>query len=501
MNQTRPLNAGRVNRAGAALARQAAGVTLPGACRFFVWSAALLFTAIFVTSALRHYEAFGVQTFDQAIFDQGLWLLSRGKAPFVTLRGLNIFGEHSSFIMVLLVPLYWAWPDPQALIVATVVIVAVGAPIVYAIGRAVDLDPRPAALMSVLYLLTPAVGWTVWWGFHPELMAIPFLLLGFLFVLKDQPWWAVLMVGLVLLAKEDATLVVAPFGLWMMCSRKSRTAGGIVVAASVAVFMLNMYVLIPLLSPVGEHPLLSSRYGRFGDGAIGIVVGVLTGPVAVARLLADWARGWYLVQLLAPFALAIVWRPRILLIGIPIALANLLSAIPYQFDIRYQYTACLIAIISVAAVVGIRKAQDVLSTRWLMALLGAMLLVGIAANVAWSPSPIGFQRNAFAAPTPEDRRIDEVLSLIPPDAVVSADPFIAPHLTRRDRVYMFPNPFEREYWSVPSQPPADAGNVEWVVATRSDDRTPILDYLVDSGDYRTVFDNGTLVLLTRNRPL
>jgi uncharacterized membrane protein len=49
----------------------------------------------------------GTSGFDYGIFDQGIWLLSRFHDPFVTINGRNLFGDHTSFILVFLVPFYW----------------------------------------------------------------------------------------------------------------------------------------------------------------------------------------------------------------------------------------------------------------------------------------------------------------------------------------------------------------------------------------------------------
>src|SRR4029450_4605686 len=47
---------------------------------------------------------------------QGVWLLSRFRDPFVTIRGLSLFGDHTSYILVLVAPLYWVWADPRRLL-------------------------------------------------------------------------------------------------------------------------------------------------------------------------------------------------------------------------------------------------------------------------------------------------------------------------------------------------------------------------------------------------
>src|ERR1035437_10413333 len=51
---------------------------------------------------LRTYHQ---NAYDMAIPDQGIWLLSHFQSPFVTVMGKNLFGDHTSFIFFLLVPL------------------------------------------------------------------------------------------------------------------------------------------------------------------------------------------------------------------------------------------------------------------------------------------------------------------------------------------------------------------------------------------------------------
>jgi uncharacterized membrane protein len=53
-------------------------------------------------------DGYGTPGYDMGIFDQGVWLLSRFHAPFVTVMGRDLFGDHTSFILLLAVPLYWA---------------------------------------------------------------------------------------------------------------------------------------------------------------------------------------------------------------------------------------------------------------------------------------------------------------------------------------------------------------------------------------------------------
>ena len=54
-------------------------------------------------TSIQHSN-FGTFGFDMGIFDQGIWLLSRFREPFVTVRGLNYFGNHSNYTTLAFVP-------------------------------------------------------------------------------------------------------------------------------------------------------------------------------------------------------------------------------------------------------------------------------------------------------------------------------------------------------------------------------------------------------------
>ena len=88
--------------------------------------AALVFTAVFSYRMVTEYRRFGLNAFDLGIFDQGLWLLSRFESPFITVRGLHLLADHSSYIMLPLAPLYWIAPHAEVLLIFTVVLLAIG---------------------------------------------------------------------------------------------------------------------------------------------------------------------------------------------------------------------------------------------------------------------------------------------------------------------------------------------------------------------------------------
>ncbi|NNF87551.1 MAG: DUF2079 domain-containing protein [Acidimicrobiia bacterium] len=419
-----------------------------------VWIGTAVFAAVHAALIVGRFHRFGVYTFDFGIFDQGLWLLSRFDDPFVTLRGLNLFADHSSYIMVLLTPLYWIWADPRVLLVVTVVALAASGPLLFAIGRRIGLRPTLAAAISLAFLVHPAMRWATWDNFHPELLVPPLMLGALLLILNERPWWAFGLVAIALTAKEDVALVAVPFGLWVAW-RYHRWAGLTMAAAATGAFALNFLVLLPAFSPTGEV-LYTGRYTEYGTSALGIIGGVAANPVSV---LGDITRADSLAYLrdmvlTAPTSLA---APVVLLLGLPITMANALSTHFYQIDIRYHYTIYLLTAVGIAALYGARWLQTRASRTaygWIVA------AVVLAAFLGLGPGPDGSAWDGLE----DAAAVEAAIDLIGPDDVVSANSTLAVHLAHRTTVYRFPNPFRELDYGTPGidyDPPA--GDVEWII--------------------------------------
>jgi hypothetical protein len=141
---------------GAGLCALALGVTLA------------VFVLAFVAATWTVHDRFGTYGFDLGIYDQATWLLSRGRAPFVTVRGLDLLGQHAAYVMVLLAPLYRLWADPRLLLLLQVLFLALPAVVVYRLGGRHLGHPAAGLAVAVAYLAYPGVQWAISWQFHPE---------------------------------------------------------------------------------------------------------------------------------------------------------------------------------------------------------------------------------------------------------------------------------------------------------------------------------------------
>ncbi|MBA2496804.1 MAG: DUF2079 domain-containing protein [Acidimicrobiia bacterium] len=123
----------------------------------------------------RHHDV----AFDLGIYDKGNWLLSEGERPFVTVRGLDLFGHHTNLILYLWAPFYrFLGAGAEFLVVSEMVLVGLAVIPVYLLARdrLRSVGDDRAGLLAVglaaVFLLNPSVQNQLWWMFHPDTLSI-----------------------------------------------------------------------------------------------------------------------------------------------------------------------------------------------------------------------------------------------------------------------------------------------------------------------------------------
>ncbi|MGH9061280.1 MAG: DUF2079 domain-containing protein, partial [Acidimicrobiales bacterium] len=163
-------------------------------------------------------DGYGTPAYDMGIFDQGIWLLSRFHATFVTIMGRDLFGDHTSFILLLAVPLYWVYPHASALLVLQSCLLALAAVPIYLLARP-RLGTGCATLLAAAYLLNPALQNGNLEQFHPEAFLVLTMAVAIYAAAEWRPRLLGVAVVLSLLCKEDTALLIIPLGLWVAWRR------------------------------------------------------------------------------------------------------------------------------------------------------------------------------------------------------------------------------------------------------------------------------------------
>ncbi|HEX2036252.1 MAG TPA: DUF2079 domain-containing protein [Chloroflexota bacterium] len=443
-----------------------------------VFALALLIALYAITAgglALRRHWNLESQALDMGYADQVTWNAAAGRGlRFTVFRGNvgaehgqplsygpgadrdSLFAYHVELLFFPIAALYWLRAGPETLIVLLTVVLALGAVPVYLIARH-QLRHRGAALaFGVMYLLFPSVQGANLADFHVVSMSATLLLGAAYFLLTRRPWWFALLAGLATAAKEEVGLLVGMLGLYAWLVQGQRRLGSLVAGASFAWVALCFLVLIPRANG-GAGSLFVSRYGDAMDVLRSFPAELLAGRLALP--VPDYAVR-YVTHLLASTGFLALLSPLHLLLAAPGLAVNGLSGSIWQHGGGAHYSSEVVPGLLLAAIAGTRRLSD-LAWRYMKippgraaaatAVAGLTLAMvqshhqgilppatrSLSSAVPDALSPHGLSTHAA--------RARPILDLIPPQAAVSAQSNLFPHLSHREKIYVFPAVDDAEY--------------------------------------------------------
>lgn len=462
---------------------------------------------------LRH-NRFGTFDFDTGIYDQFLWQAAHFRG-FSTVRGVTFFGHHASFGFFFLVPFAWLGAGPNFWNVFNAVALASCAPILYVIAR--DRFGRPwiSAAVGLAWLAQPSVQWWVHEGFHPECVALPFLFATWLFgqriaqrlgegvaVERRLQWWFWLSLLGAVMWKEDLALAVVGMGLVWMIRRHWRLGIPVVIAAALWFAVFGAF----MVPQIAGGTVYSGIYGELGATPGEMVFNSVQDPGMLLERWQDNDALGYSSRLHRSFGYVAVLSPVTWLIGAPQWFADISSAASFTWDMRYRYQA----IPTVALTISFVEAAWFLSRkrRWLGE---AAIVLGLTAALwsgwvhgpgPWSPDNYRAGYWPLSEPATQDAK-EAALALIRPGDGVSADYLLVPHLTHREVIYTFPNPWRNSNYGVENSALGDPAAVDWIVvdtALVNDENRTLYDSIKASGEFQVAMQRDGVEVLRRIEP-
>ncbi|MBI4882842.1 MAG: DUF2079 domain-containing protein [Actinobacteria bacterium] len=432
-----------------ALAHQLA--TMHSAARL-VALGVIVFAVVFGSLGVQNQRNFGTWSYDMGIYDQGIWLISRGE-QFMSVRGMNFWGHHFNVIAYLFVPAYWLGAGPEFLYVVQALALALGAVPTYLIARDKLRSPWWGLLFAVVYLMYAPVQWISWAMFHPEALVITPFLFAWWFATRERWGWFFAMVLLALSTREDVALAVIMLGLVLAIYmrgapdyRRILQRCGVTVVLAGVWYVVATKLVLPYFNDGKEPFYITYFYGNYGSDTPEILGTIIRHPNRVISDAVQHDRIVFYKQMSWPMGWVYLANPLGLLMALPQLLASVIGLSPYARIIKYQYTSVMIAPMIIASIHG---AYTLSKLRALRAVLPIwLLLCSFTSNVAWSPSPLGEDVNYFvwSRDHPRHDSMRTALTFIPPDASVTASYQLLPHLSHRREIYDWPNPFWASVW-------------------------------------------------------
>jgi uncharacterized membrane protein len=440
---------------------------------------------VFSTLVVWRHDRYGSFDFDLGIWDQSAWLLAHN-GGLNTVRGLHVLSHHFTPALYAYVPFYWLGAGANFLDVTMVLAVCAAVVVLYHIGRHHLRDDWHALIPALALMISFTAQWLLQETFHPEVMAVPFLLWAYLAAVKGR--WRQYAAAVVLACfwKEDIALACVMIGVFFAFRGRrtvtgdegpalTRRAGLITAAACFAYFVFATQFVIPHFSEGGNFTEVF--FGDLGTTSPEIVKSILTRPDLVQEHLDKSDPANYFWNLAATFGFVSLLSPLALIIGLPQAAINMLANQNFFWPTTVHYATVPLVAMAIAAVEGVARFRRLPVRRFLLSL---MAVGAFFTAVSWGVSPVSKDFRSGYWPldeSPNREALDWAVSLPAEDDAVSVMYNITPHLTHRTEAYTFPNPWIASNWAVNGENRPDPSSVDWI---------EVLPYALSEADRATL---------------
>jgi uncharacterized membrane protein len=400
-----------------------------------VYIIVLGYIIILSTITILKHQTFLTSGFDLGIFNQAFHTtLFDGKLFYETgdlsfNPGGSFFGVHFSPIILLLLPFYAIYPNPENLLVMQTAILAIGAFPVYWMARD-KLGKNVASAISLVYLLYPPLILLNLNDFHIEAFTSTFFLFS-VYYLEREKWpnfFAFMLLAIFTI--EFAPIIgvfVALYAFILYRRRNFKNLRKARICIVIATVMAILFIIIAL----GTKELFNNSTSPISTTFQNILLNPTGLPNEIGSHFGD--KIYYIINFLAPLAFLPLLSPESLIMTLPWIGLSFASPYLLYHSIFYQYTGFVIPFVIIALPKGIER-LNLQKTRKIIPLL----LLATIISLIYVPFLPGMPWN-YQLPVPDDQTQmkHEILALIPSNASVLTENDIFPHVSGRANAYMY----------------------------------------------------------------
>ncbi|MEZ4658632.1 MAG: DUF2079 domain-containing protein [Caldilineaceae bacterium] len=317
--------------------------------------AILAYALYFANLTLTRYWAFEARALDLGNFNQAIWNTAHGNWFHLTNQEgvVNRLSLHVEPILIPVSWLYWIHDGPETLLLLQAVVVSLGALPLYALARHLLGNEWLALTFAAAFLLNPSMQAANWLEFHAVTLAPTFLLAAFYYLYTNRPGRFALFAVLAASCKEEMALLLFMLGLYTFLVLQRRRWGSWTMLLATAWALIAVFGIQNLFAAGNIH---WNRYGYLGDSPLQMVLTLLTRPDVVWNQLVAAHALAYVARLLLGVGFLALLAPEVLLLALPSLAINLLADFPpmHQVD-TLIYAAPIVPFVMVGGVMGARR--------------------------------------------------------------------------------------------------------------------------------------------------
>ena len=440
--------------------------------------AVLLYAIYFSYLTVLRLHALESRALDMGNLNQTIWNTAHGDWFRITNQEselTNRLGYHVEPILLPIALVYRLYPRPEFLLVLQAVVVALGAIPLFALARRRGLGDWLGLVFAVAYLLNPTIQAANWLEFHPVTLAPTFLMATCYFLIAGKTRWFIVFAILSASCKEENGLLVAIIGIyaWLTLRRPQLGVTTFVLASG-----WSLLAVLGIQNAVAGGNIHWGRYAYLGESTVQKVISLVTRPDLILAQLQRAEIGRYFFELLLPVGFTALLAPEVLLLALPSLAINLLADFaPMHQVTTLIYAAPVLPFVMLAAVMGVARANEWINRPRMTPIeritadqnprssaqsassafhwLAAILVLGgaLIGQRLWGVLP-GSGNHLALSVTDHHRRAAAVIAQIPPDAAVSAQDRLNPHVSGRQTLYIFPRVDDADYVILDTTGPA-----------------------------------------------
>jgi uncharacterized membrane protein len=444
-------------------------------------------------SVIRHLR-FETFIFDLGIYDQMIWLASRGKPLFSTVLQTHFFGDHFTPTLILLAPLYWVWNNVLIILIFQAFFCAFGVFPIYFLALKKTKDQWLSLVISFCYIAFFGAQNAIAFDFHPIVLATT--LFAWVLWFYEEKKWKLFWVSIILILglQENFSAFLSAYGLFLIFQFRDFKKGVFLFLGCGFLFFLLISVIIPYFN-AGQFIYAPSHLQNL---SLWEMVKMFVYPFSKIQVMFVSLLCFAFLPVLTPAVLIILFEEFLQrFVGTPIAT---------RWNLGFQYNIILAPVLALGAVLSIEKYLIKQKRLIVILLLFCFGLIQITTSPALSDL---VNKNFYNLDKNKNSR--GLLSLIPANASVAAANNLGPQLAHREKITFLTNclddprdwkldmrrcfNFKPDYLIVDLDPKGDWNNYY------PDGREALIQYVEKVQvlkEYFLVKKEGEAVLLKRN---
>ena len=410
----------------------------------------LLYLLVVGGITILRYINYHQNIFDSSIFCQMYYYMSKTFIPFTTVERQRLMchlAVHFSPIYYTLLPGFMIFKSPIYLAFMKTLMLASAVIPIYKLSKFKGLSNFISSIISITYLLYPMlIASNIGDGnghILNENYFYPALLIWIFYYIEKENFKAVwIFCILTLLVKEDAPIIIASIGLYLIIAKRSYYHGKRLFIISVLYFITCTYLIMPQF---GKEALIASLYSNFvpsnGSAFLGIFYAFIFKPSYAIQQIFTQDKFQFLVQLLTPVLflpfLSLKRNKSGVVLLIPIVLTSLLCINPsyiYMLSSHHNMTPiCIVFYLTILSLSSIKSKR--VQVFFILSCLCVTCIFTVSYNANKFKELQYFENNKENI-----QLIDTALNRIPANASVTSMDNFSTKLTNRDSLYLFFNP-------------------------------------------------------------